>query len=87
MGSANFTLAGKVRVVPNSDYSVSVSIGSHENSLKEVRLSILHESSQRIAAQVGNLNHAGERAVNKQRCLNDVFNFGPKRSVLMEIPH
>ena len=65
MRQADLTAAARAREMANTHDCVSDSMGSCENPSKEVRFSIFQIPSQGVAAQVGDLDHAGECAVNE----------------------
>ena len=87
MTETDGALAGFVGKVTNSHDSIKTAIRTGVNLGEKILLAIFRISSQRIAAKVGNLNHAGEFAVNKQRGLDYPLYLNPQGATLVKGAH
>src|SRR5712691_2116989 len=77
-----------VRVMPYSNYDPAcVAIRDSKNLVEQICFAVLDIAPQGEAAQIGDLYHAGERTVDKQRSFDDVSDFRPERSALVEPLH
>ena len=68
-------------------FPIFFSICPCENKVKQLFLLILKIATQRVRAQVCNLNHACQFTVNKKRSFNDMFYVSPQGSIRMEFFH
>ena len=62
-------------------------MSSLKNTLENEIFLIFNVASQAITAQIGNLNHASELAINKQRSFRNAPNFSPDGTILVELAH
>jgi hypothetical protein len=78
--------AGRRKVTHSYNAAISA-IGTLKNEIEQGAFLILKISTQCIAAQIGDLDHAGKFAVHKQRRINNVSYVGPQSSGLMKLLH
>jgi len=78
VGNADDALAGLVRVVADADRSGSNTLRSLEDQVEQACLSVLEVPTDCICAELGDLDHAGELAVDEQRRFDDVGDVGPQ---------
>ncbi len=70
---------------PNGDSTSAVR--ALENRPKECRLVVLNVTTERVAAEIGELNHPRELTIDKKGCFDDSKDVGPKSPVLVKVAH
>jgi hypothetical protein len=87
MRCTDLARAGRVREVPYTHHGIDSTVRPGEDQVEEFVFLVLQIPAQRIAAQIGHLNHACQLAVDEQGRFNDVLHIDPKRAAVMELLH
>ena len=75
-------------VMPHSNHDAAhVLVGNPEDSLEKISVVVLDIAPQGKAAQIGNLDHARQRAVDEHRRLDDVRDPRPEGAAPVEALH
>ena len=63
---------------------VTLAVGATEEHVEKAAFSVLDIAPQRVGAEVGDLDHARELAVDEERGLDNMVNVGPEGAAGLE---